>query len=103
MFNLPSIIQSKKKSHLSHFDSQHAKQISKKYPIGSEIRTKYICQLQSNIKKQKCFVKSALSEGECVTLASFKISMIIAKYQKPFSDGEYVKKCFVGKWGNIIF
>ena len=48
----------KKKSHLSrHFDSQHAKQISKKYPIGSEIRTEYIRQLQSNIKKQKCVFK----------------------------------------------
>ena len=54
---------------------------------------------ESNIKKQKCFLKSAFSEGECVTLASFKIPMIIAKYQKPFSDGEFVKKCIFWKVG----
>ena len=46
------------------------------------------------MKKQKCFLKSALSEGECVTLASFKISMIIAKYQKPFSDSEFEQMFF---------
>ena len=98
------LISQKKKSHLSrHFESQHAKQISNKYPIGSELRTEYIRQLQSQINKQKSCLKAALSDGECVTLASYKISMIIAKHQKPFSDGEFLKKCFFGNWSYNIF
>ena len=91
MFDLPSNHKSKKKSHLSrHFEIQHAIQITNKYPIGSELRTEYIRLLQSQINKEKSFLKAALSDGECVTLASFKISMIIAKHQKPFTDGEFV-------------
>ena len=63
--------------------------LDQKYELNTSVSYNLI------IRNKWFFLKSALSEGECVTLASFKISMIIAKYQKPFSDGEFVKECFL--------
>ena len=67
--------------------------LDQKYELNTSVNYNLI------LRNKSVFLKSALSEGECVTLASFKISMIIAKYQKPFSDGEFVKQNVFWKVG----
>ena len=45
-------------------------------------------------KQQKFFVSAAL-ESESAVKASYRISHIIAKHCKPFSDGEYIRECLM--------
>lgn len=40
-------------------------------------------------------LRSALSEAESVCLASLTICMMLAVAQKPFSEAEFMKKCFL--------
>uniref|UniRef100_A0A8C1ZLH4 DUF4371 domain-containing protein n=1 Tax=Cyprinus carpio TaxID=7962 RepID=A0A8C1ZLH4_CYPCA len=44
---------------------------------------------------QKSFEDNYLKVSLAVTLAMFKISWLLAKHGKPFSDGELVKNCFL--------
>ena len=36
-----------------------------------------------------------MTENQCITFASYKIAIQIAKCQKPFVDGEFLKQCFI--------
>ena len=36
-----------------------------------------------------------MTENQCITFASYKISMQIAKCQRPFIEGELLKQCFI--------
>ena len=40
-------------------------------------------------------LKFSKTENQCITFASYKIAMQIAKYQKPFLEGEFLKQCFI--------
>ena len=55
----------------------------------------YIAELKSNLLHQRELLKIALIETQCVTLVTYHISMKIAKYRKPFTEGEFIKECFL--------
>ena len=78
-----------------HYEANHKANYDKKYPKYSESRTLYIAELKSKLLQQRKLLKISLTETQCVTLASFHISMKIAKYRKPFSEGEFIKDCFL--------
>lgn len=78
-----------------HYDLKHKEILKDDYPLNSAARQIYIKQLKSCISKQTAFLKVALSESECVTLASFKLAKMIAVSQRPFSEGEFIKSCFI--------
>lgn len=85
-----------------HYQTKHKSAIEKDFPPNSRSRTLYVNQLKDNLIKQRCVLKSALTESECVTLASYQLSMKIAISQKPFTEGEFVKSCFLDI-ANILF
>ncbi|GLV33228.1 hypothetical protein CBL_08396 [Carabus blaptoides fortunei] len=67
-----------KKSNLErHFSIKHTT-FAKKYPAGDE-RKRAITELHANTNN----------------LASFAVSLEIAKRGKPFRDGDYIKDCFI--------
>jgi hypothetical protein len=85
----------KKTNVLRHFEAYHRAKMDSHYPNGSDLRQSYVSHLKLKLQKQRASLKAALTESECVTMASFKIAMMIAKYRKPFSEGEFVKQCFL--------
>ena len=40
-------------------------------------------------------LKCSMTESQCITFASSKIAIQIAKYQKSFLEGEFLKQCFI--------
>ena len=54
-----------------------------------------IKKLKSSWNKQQQLFKKYSDQNEAIVRASFYVSELIAKHGKPFSDGEFVKKCLV--------
>ncbi|KAI2646421.1 EPM2A-interacting protein 1 [Labeo rohita] len=77
-----------------HFDTTYAT-FDKKYPLGSQERAFQITSLEKNAIAEQNTMRASLKVSQAVTLATFKISWLLAKHGKPFSDGELVKNCFL--------
>uniref|UniRef100_A0A672PIW7 HAT C-terminal dimerisation domain-containing protein n=1 Tax=Sinocyclocheilus grahami TaxID=75366 RepID=A0A672PIW7_SINGR len=70
-----------------HFDTNHAT-FGKNYPPGSQERALKITSLEKNGIAEQNTMQASLKVSQAVTLAMFKISWLLAKHGKPFSDGE---------------
>ena len=70
--------------------SKHATSIDKKFPFNSEEWKISIETQELKLKQQWMFLKCSMTESQCITLASYKIAMQIAKYQKSFLEGEFL-------------
>lgn len=58
-------------------------------------RMEKLNQLKSQLNEQQEKLSSAISTSELATLASYKISWLVAREKKPFSDIELIKKCII--------
>ena len=52
-------------------------------------------QLRTTLKQQSSVFQRQTTELENITLASYKVAQLIAKDKKPFTDGDFVKKCMM--------
>ncbi|GBM48963.1 hypothetical protein AVEN_2399-1 [Araneus ventricosus] len=75
-----------------HFTTKHT-QFAGKYPAG-DARKKAAEVLQKK-KQSSSMLSNWAQSSNNVNLASFTVSLEIAKRGKPFTDGEYVKDCFI--------
>lgn len=83
-----------KKSNLErHFTKKHT-QFASKYPAGEE-RKEAVDELQKQKQQSSSMLSNWTQSTSNVNLASFAVSLEIAKKGKPFTDGEYVKDCFI--------
>nr|XP_012146258.1 PREDICTED: general transcription factor II-I repeat domain-containing protein 2-like [Megachile rotundata] len=83
-----------KKSNLErHFTTKHT-QFASKYPAGEE-RKKAVDELQKQKQQSSSMLSNWTQSTNNVNLASFAVSLEIAKKGKPFTDSEYVKDCFI--------
>ena len=77
-----------------HFLTLH-KNYQTNYPQNSDIRKNKIRDLKDQLKVQQNVFKKPMLQSRAVTLASLKVSHILAKKCKPFSDGEFIKEAFL--------
>ena len=54
----------------------------KKFPINSEARKIYIETQEHKLKQQRTFLKCLMTENQCITFASYKISMHFENFTK---------------------
>jgi len=78
-----------------HYVSLHKIDFENLYPLDSAARKQHLKQLKSSLTGQQNLLKSAMNETKLTTLASFKISWLLAQHKKPFSDSEIVKSCIL--------
>ena len=52
-------------------------------------------QLRTTLKQQISAFQRQTIELENITLASYKVAQLIAKDKRPFTDGDFVKKCMM--------
>ena len=55
----------------------------------------YIETQELKLKQQRMSLMCSMTESQCITFASYKRAMQIAKYQKSFLEGEFLKQCFI--------
>jgi hypothetical protein len=88
-----SIAVCKKTNLRRHYTSMHM-DFEKSYPLGAKVREEKIVAIIRNLLDQQNIFKRLLTSKGCVTEASLKISWVLAKNQKPYSEGETVKQRF---------
>ncbi|GFX05939.1 protein ZBED8 [Trichonephila clavipes] len=83
-----------KKSNLErHFTRKHAS-FSTKYPTG-DARKKAVEELQKSQELSTSVFNNWMQSSSSINIASFVFSQDIAKRGKPYTDGEYIKNCFI--------
>ena len=80
-----------------HYKTNH----SKKFDVfQGKLRSDKIKQLLSNLERQQTTFNHNRDVSESALKASYYLAMEIAKESKPFSDGEFIKKCI---WHYTVF
>ena len=86
-----------------HYDSKHANSVYRKLK-GRNIELK-VEQLKEQLKSQRLMFQKMHTDNEKIVRCSFLIAQRIAQTMKPYSEGDFVKKClteveeeFVVKW-----
>lgn len=74
-----------------HHATTHAK-FKDLYPLNSALRSKRIDELKRGLKAQQSLFIAPTAKGKAATETSFRVSHILAKHKKPFTDGELIKE-----------
>lgn len=77
-----------------HFRTLHNK-YEIDYPQNSELRKVKIIQLKTGLAAQQSVFTKQTSKSKAATIASLRVSHILAKTKKPFSDGVIFKNAFL--------
>ena len=79
------LCENKKFSVKRHYLSKHATTIETKFPIHSDERKNiWYRNTRTKINSTANFFKGSMTENQCITFASYKIAMQIAKCQNKF-------------------
>ena len=54
-----------------------------------------IDRLSGNLQKTTSFFRKQTAETDKIVRASYDVSRILARWMKPFSDGDFIKECHV--------
>eukprot|EP00079_Xenopus_tropicalis_P025450 XP_012818727.1 PREDICTED: general transcription factor II-I repeat domain-containing protein 2-like [Xenopus tropicalis] len=75
-----------------HYSTKHAEECAK---YQGDERAKRVASLKACLMRQQDFFKKATKENVASVQASYMVSEMIAKAGKPFTEGEFVKKCML--------
>lgn len=75
-----------------HFDTKHK---SKFLNLTGKLREDKISSLKNSLSSQRQIFTKRTQQNESAVKASFKVSHILAKAGKPFTDGQLVKECIL--------
>ena len=54
-----------------------------------------IAKLTSNLEKSSVMFRKQTSQHEKAIRVSYEVSLLLAQRIKPFSDGDFIKKCLI--------
>uniref|UniRef100_A0A8D8UWN6 Zinc finger MYM-type protein 6 n=1 Tax=Cacopsylla melanoneura TaxID=428564 RepID=A0A8D8UWN6_9HEMI len=80
-----------KKYNLERYFKQNHSKFNQDYPEGSVLRTDFVNRKKRELCCQQNLFKKQSKEVESMVKASYKISLLLTRKKKPFSDGEIVK------------
>jgi hypothetical protein len=84
-----------------HYNRKH-QLFSEQYPVGSNLRKAEIERLCSSYTKSTQIIKRSVTEQEKCAEASLRVSWVLAKHMKPFTDANIVKECMLAA-GDALF
>lgn len=76
-----------------HFRTVHPK-VNTEFPLHNELRKEKIKKLITQLSVQQNMFTKPVDKSVAATLASYRISNVLAKRRKPFEDGEFIKEAF---------
>jgi hypothetical protein len=74
-----------------HYETKHPK-FSK---FSGQMSKDEVLKLKLSLEKQSSVFQKGNIESEKNTRASYEVSRLIAENMKPFTDGDFVKKCLI--------
>ena len=92
-----------KKSNLQrHYKALHSTKYDGDFSVNSELRKLKLKELKSKLSGQQSILTKSTTHSNNVTMASFKVSNLIAKKFKPFSEGDFIKEAFLEIADNLF-
>lgn len=85
-----------------HYNALHRSKFDGDFPLKSDIRKHKLKQLKSKLAAQQQLLAKPSSHSNNATISSFKVSNLIVKNCKPFTEGEFVKECFLEIADNLF-
>lgn len=76
-----------------HFKTMHPC-VNAEFPLSSEMRKEKIKKLKNQLSVQQNMFTKPVDRSVAATLASYRVSNVLAKRRKPFEDGEFIKEAF---------
>lgn len=77
-----------------HFKSCH-KNYETNFPPKSELRKRKVHELKSQLSAKQNLFTGAKLKSRAATIASFRVSRVLAKHKKAFQEGEVFKEAFL--------
>ncbi|XP_023309706.1 general transcription factor II-I repeat domain-containing protein 2-like [Anoplophora glabripennis] len=77
-----------------HYETVHKKHADS-FPRNSDLRKSKLKDMKRCLAGEQAMFTKPLEKSKAATVASYKISHILAKNKKPFEDGVMIKECFV--------
>ncbi|KAK7916070.1 hypothetical protein WMY93_011831 [Mugilogobius chulae] len=81
-----------------HYSTRHGEEYAKY--LGKE-REDRVANLKTCLQRQQHFFKKACKDNDAAVEASYVVSEMIAKAGKPFTEGEFIKKCMLQAAGIV--
>lgn len=75
-----------------HFTSLHAN-MAQGFPQATELCKQKVNTLKHQSEKQTQFFQKFTKQSETITLTAYQVAWNIARAEKPYSEGEFVKTC----------
>ncbi|PNF14494.1 hypothetical protein B7P43_G16172 [Cryptotermes secundus] len=91
-----------KKSNVERHFLTNYRNFNNEFPVKSELRKQNLKDLKSKLTLQQCVFTKPIQQSSNVTIASYKICHVLAKSEKPFSNGEIVKEAMISA-GESLF
>ena len=76
-----------------HWEAEH--RASNFGSMSPAERKDAIDRLSGNLQKTTSFFRKQTAEADKIVRASYDVSRILARWMKPFSDGDFIKECHV--------
>ena len=76
-----------------HWEAEH--RASNFGSMSAAERKDAIDRLSGNLQKTTSFFRKQTAEADKIVRASYDVSRILARWMKPFSDGDFIKECHV--------
>ena len=76
-----------------HWEAEH--RASNFGSMSAVERKDAIDRLSGNLQKTTSFFRKQTAEADKIVRASYDVSRILARWMKPFSDGDFIKECHV--------
>ncbi|XP_072380584.1 zinc finger BED domain-containing protein 5-like [Diabrotica undecimpunctata] len=96
-----SVALSKRGNLERHYKTLH-ENYENDFPQNSLFRKRKVQDLKSSLKTEQSMFTRSVKQSVAATIASFKISYILAQHKKPFEYGEVVKEAFI-EAANVLF
>lgn len=75
-----------------HYVKEH-NSFEEKFPPKSELRRQEINRLKQSYQESSKVIVKSMTQQQIATECSLRVSWVLAKHKKPFSDGEKIKEC----------
>lgn len=75
-----------------HYETKHKNEYD---GLKSQLRQHKIDSLKQSLQNQQNIFKNSNQSELSLVKASLQISKLIAEHSKPFTDGEFIKKCIL--------
>ena len=73
------------------------KQSTKYSKLSDKLRTEKFQSMKRNLQGERSLFVKKFTENESTTRTSCKIVQKIIEQGKPFTDGNYIKECLIGR------